>query len=300
MFRPGGEVHVELPSGGSASQATRILADAGVVRWGPAFRIYLKLTRSDRSLKPGRYLFHRGDRFSVIVRRLRAGDVEVVRVVIPEGFMARQIADRLEAAGVTGSAQFMEYVRRNNLEGFLFPSTYFFGRNLSAEQAAHNMHEEFRRRVEPEFQRAGQDRFNLAQVVTLASIVQREARILQEMPMIAAVYSNRLKKRMRLEADPTVQYALGKDTGQWKKGITYKDLDTQSPYNTYANFGLPPGPICSPGLDAVRAALKPAEADVIFFVADDSGGHVFTRTLEEHVAAKQRIKRERRQHGAAK
>ena len=294
FYSPAGEtVRVEIPSGASASGTASLLRREGVIRSVRLFKVCAKLTHLDRSLKPGRYAFRRGMPVVKVLRLLHEGATERIKVVVPEGFMARQIADRLEALGVAPSAGFMAYVQRNNLEGYLFPETYLFDQGLTPERVAHHMHMEFRRLVEPEFRAAGQTRFTLRQVVTLASIVQREARLSSEMPMIAAVYQNRLRKRIRLEADPTVQYALGRTTGQWKKGLTYADLRFQSPYNTYANFGLPPGPICSPGLDAVRAVLHPAETEAIYFVADNTGGHAFTSTLDEHNKAKRKAKRER-------
>ena len=129
-------------------------------------------------------------------------------------------------------------------------------------------------------------------MVALASIVQREARSIDEMPTISAVYRNRLMKRMRLEADPTVQYAHGRETGDWMKGMRYKHLEIDSPYNSYMYFGLPPGPICSPGVDAIQAALAPAAADYLYFVAEgDTGRHIFSRTLVEHNAAIARVKK---------
>ena len=153
------------------------------------------------------------------------------------------------------------------------------------------MYAEFRRAAVPVFERSPQRRFTIEQAVILASIVQREARRKSEMPMIAAVYANRLQRRMRLEADPTVQYALGKDSGAWKRDLSRRDLRIFSRFNTYQYFGLPAGPICSPGLDALRAALEPAETDALYFVADNAGGHVFSRTLDEHLNARNRIRR---------
>ncbi|MBI5596160.1 MAG: endolytic transglycosylase MltG [Elusimicrobia bacterium] len=262
LFPPGVSAKVEIPAGQSASETAAFLKREGVIRSVSAFK------------------------------RLHEGRVESVRVAIPEGFMAKQIADRLESSGITDAASFMAYVRANNLEGYLFPTTYFFAKGLKAESVAHHMHEEFKENALPLFQRSGESRYTRLQVVALASIVQREARTIEEMPRIAAVYRNRLARRMRLEADPTVQYAHGKDTGEWMKGMRFKHLDIESPYNTYAYFGLPPGPICSPGLDAIAAALSPAKDDSLYFVADgDSGRHIFSKTLLEHNAAIARVKK---------
>ncbi|MFH1725539.1 MAG: endolytic transglycosylase MltG [Elusimicrobiota bacterium] len=293
-LRPGSErIRVEVPSGLSAAGTADLLKSRGVIRSVTLFKVFGTLSGFDRSLKPGLYTLRRPMSSAQALWRLHRGRIDPVKVVIPEGFMAKQTADRLEANAVTEAGPFMEYVRANNMEGFLFPTTYHFAKGLPARSVAHHMHMEFRRRVEPVFASVRQERFMLKQVVTLASIIQREARVVDEMPMIAAVYRNRLRKRMRLDADPTVQYALGNETGQWKQGLRYKHLEVRSLYNTYLYFGLPPGPICSPGVDAVRAALLPAETDALYFVADNDGRHIFSRTLKEHNRAREKVKRER-------
>jgi len=291
LLPQGSEVRVEIPDGAGASETARQLKREGVIPSTFLFKALAKATGSEHALKPGSYVLRRRMGTRKALRWIREGRSEQVKVVIPEGFMAAQIANRLQEAGVSDARGFMDYVRENNLEGYLFPASYFFRRGLTGEEVAHQMHVNSRRFVEPEFDKAGQRRFTLAQLLTLASIVQREAHLQSEMPMIAAVYINRLDRRMRLEADPTVQYALGKDSGEWKKGLTRADLRIASKYNMYQYFGLPPGPICSPGLDAVRAVLYPAQTDTLFFVADRTGGHVFSRTLDEHTNARNRIKR---------
>ncbi|MDE2237706.1 MAG: endolytic transglycosylase MltG, partial [Elusimicrobia bacterium] len=209
-------------------------------------------------------------------------------IVIPEGFASWQIAERLGATGVCDAELFKTYVRANRLEGYLFPTTYFFDPNTPAEKVAQRMRAEFDRRVPPEYQAAQpKPRLTLPQAMTLAAIVEREAVLPQERPMIAAVYLNRMRIGMRLEADPTVQYSLG----FWKKGLTLSDLKDDDPYNTYIHYGLPPGPICSFGLDSFRAVLRPAQTNAIYFVADSTGGHIFSATLEEHLKAKRSYKR---------
>lgn len=288
------QVRVTVPNGLSAGETAELLKREGVIRSVTVFKIFAKVTRTARQLKPGGYLFNKPTPVARVLRQLQRGSVENIKIVVPEGFMAKQIADRLEALEITDSGDFMAYVRENKLEGFLFPTTYHFAKGLPAEKVAHHMHVEFKNRIESIFQKKGQQRFTLKQVVIFASIIQREARFIDEMPTIAAVYSNRLRKRKRLEADPTVQYAMGRDTGKWFKGLRYKHLENRSRYNTYLYSGLPPGPICSPGVEAVKAALNPASVDYIFFVAANDGRHIFTRTLAEHNAARKRVKAERR------
>ncbi|MDE2293265.1 MAG: endolytic transglycosylase MltG [Elusimicrobia bacterium] len=296
---PGLPEQVDIPPGATASGTAALLKGQGIIRSVFVFKAIGKLTGWDRRIRPGLYDLRAPMGEPIVLWRLHEGKVTTVRVAIPEGFMAKQIADRLDAEGVTDAAGFMKYVRANNLEGYLFPTTYIFARNLPPEAVAHHMYEQFQRQVRPVVAAAGETRFTLAQVVTLASIVQREARAVDEMPTIAAVYRNRLAKRMRLEADPTVQYAHDMDTGEWRR-LHHRELAIDSPYNTYLYFGLPPGPICSPGLDAVKAALHPAQSDALYFVADgDTGRHIFSRTFAEHAAAIERSNRDRRRERRA-
>lgn len=287
-------VRIEIPNGASASQTAALLESEGVIRSAFVFRVFSKLSGLDRSLKPGLYVLRKPISAPHAVLALNRGRFQPVKVVIPEGFMAKQIADRLESEGVTDAKAFMQYVRENDLEGFLFPTTYHFAKGLPAESVAEHMLAEFQRRIVPIFKRVKQDRFTLRQVVTLASIVQREARVEEEMPEIASVYSNRLRKRMRLEADPTVQYAMGKDTGEWFIGLRYKHLDIHSPYNTYLFFGLPKGPICSPGEKAITASIAPEATEKVYFVADVDGRHIFSETFAEHSAAIKKVKAKKR------
>ncbi len=283
---PGGQVEVSIPPGSTTPQAASLLKKQGVLRSAWLFRAAARATGIDRRLKPGAYRFRAHMPLWRLLHLLGSGSLED-RVLIPEGFAARQIAERLQAARICAAADFIRFVKENRLEGYLFPTTYSFA-PAPAAQIAERMRREFKLRVEPEFQRTSpKPRFTLHQLLTLASIVEREAARKTEGPLIAAVYFNRLKKRMRLEADPTVQYALG----SWKKGLTREDLRADSPYNTYLHYGLPPGPICNPGLDAFKAVLHPAETDAIYFVADHSCGHVFSSTLEEHLRAKRALKK---------
>jgi len=278
---------VTLPAGQSASQTAVLLKGKGVVRSALMFRVLVRAAGLERRLKPGTYRLRRRMPPWRLVAALASGGGGV-KIVIPEGFSARQIAQRLEAAGVCRGGDFLRYVALNRLEGYLFPTTYYLEPASESGRLAERMNQEFKRRIADEFARTEpKPRMTLHQLVTLASIVEREAARKYEQPMVAAVYLNRMRRRMRLEADPTVQYALG----YWKKGLSAEDLRSPSPYNTYIHYGLPPGPICSPGLDAFRAALRPARTDDIYFVADHAGGHVFSATHDEHLRAKQSFKR---------
>lgn len=288
LLRPGEPVEVSIPAGLGAKETAEILEDKGVVAWALAFRAAARYTGADRRLKPGTYRLRRNMPLPALLEALESGANLGVKVVIPEGFSARQIAERLEAEGICSAAAMIRYATANRLEGYLFPTTYFFEPSSGVEKAVARMRQEFAKRIEAEYASAEpKPRLTLHQLVTLASIVEREAVLSEEKPMIAAVYLNRMRLRMRLEADPTVQYALGR----WKQGLSMADLRAPSAYNTYVHYGLPPGPICSPGVDSLRAALRPARTEAIYFVADNKGGHIFSNTHEEHLKAKQSFKR---------
>lgn len=290
LLWPGEPVEVSIPAGLSAGETGRLLHEKGVVASRRLFRFAAARTGADRRLKPGTYKLRKNMWLPDLLAALQAGGNTGIKVAIPEGWSTWQIADRLEADGVCKAAEFKRVAAAEKLEGYLFPTTYFFEPETPADKVAARMREEFKKRVEPELAAAGtaeKPKLSAHQLVTLASIVEREAVLSQERPMIAAVYLNRMRIRMRLEADPTVQYALG----YWKKGLTSADLKNPSPYNTYVHYGLPPGPICSPSLESVRAAMNPATTDAIYFVADTTGGHTFSATHEEHLKAKRTFKR---------
>jgi UPF0755 protein len=215
----------------------------------------------------------------------------LMRVTLLEGWTAKQMAAALEAKNVTLAKDFLEQVRKGDLEGYLFPDTYFFDQALPAAQVVQRLVKRFREKAPSDFAaQAAKLRLSERQLVTLASLVEKEARVPEERPMIAGVYLNRLRKRMRLEADPTVQYALG----GWKEKLTYKDLDVKSPYNTYRRFGLPPGPIANPGAASLAAAAHPAQTDALFFFAEGGGKHRFSRTYAEHMAGQKALKQQRK------
>lgn len=287
---------IDIPQGLGAAQTSEKLQEAEVLRSPLLFRAALKLSGYDTQLKPGRYLLKRDMAVWPLITTLQKGAVQPIKVIIPEGFSARQIAERLEANGICAAREFIDMANGKRLEGYLFPATYEFDGPWPAEKAANAMYREFERVIRPEIENANpKPKLTLHQVVTLASIVQREAVLAHERPLIAAVYLNRMRIRKMLEADPTVQYALG----HWKKGLTLADLKTPSPYNTYMHYGLPPGPICSPSVESVRAVLRPASITAIYFVADAKGGHTFSATLEEHIRAKQAFKRDLRRQRQA-
>jgi UPF0755 protein len=261
--------------------------------------LFARVTGSERTLKAGPYALRQRSSWTAALGALTRGEVLTQRLTIPEGFRLAQIAPRVaelsnapiewvDALLATPGLDAALGVPGPGLEGYLFPDTYYFAFGVGARTQFEAMVARYKNVWTPA-RRARLDSLGMteAQIVTLASIVQAEARLAEEMPRIAGVYHNRLRLGMLLQADPTVLYALG----GVRRRVLYRDLEVDSPYNTYLNLGLPPGPICNPGLTAIEAALDPLpDTEELYFVAaqDGSGRHLFSRTYREHVNAKRR------------
>jgi UPF0755 protein len=304
----GEPVRVHVPSGASFSQVTDTLSQRGIIRAAPIFTVYARIRGATASVQPGTYAFRPGTAWSEILDDLRAGRVLTARLVIPEAWDLRGIAPRI--AAVTGSDEdsvmYMltdtAVARRFDvpgptLEGYLYPATYTFPVQAPLDSIVSRMVATYRRVWTTERQaRADSMGLSEREVVTLASIIEKEARRREEMPTISGVYHNRLRRNWRLEADPTVQYALGEHQAR----LLYAHIDetADNPYNTYRIFGLPPGPIGSPSAAGIDAALQPAAVDYMFFVARPDGSHIFTRTLDEHNRARVAVRRMRDQAGS--
>jgi UPF0755 protein len=232
---------------------------------------------------------------------LQHARIEEVTVTVPEGWRAEQVAQMLAKENIVDGDEFLALVRGgkfdysllrdrpegSSLEGFLFPETYRIPAQAEAEDLIERMLSTLEERFTPEMRQLAAERgMTVYQVMTLASIVEREAVIAEEQPLIAGVFLNRLEQAMPLQADPTVQYAKGYDatTGQWWAPVTTEDWErVDSPYSTYLYPGLPPGPICSPGLSAIQSVLEPTDTEYLFFLARGDGSHVFAVTYEEHL-----------------
>jgi len=273
-------IEIDVRAGSNARGIANRLQTEGLIRSQLPFIIWTKIRGADGNLKIGRYRFSYGRSAWWLVDDLVNGRTQKVRLIIPEGFASWQIASRLEAHEICQADDFKKLVKEKKLEGYLFPATYRFNIGMSAETVVQLLSEQFEQIWTPEMESRAQEwGMSQQQVVTLASIVEREVKVPEELPLVSAVYHNRLKKKMRLEADPTVQYALG----YWKKRLLFSDLKkTKSPYNTYLHKGLPPGPICNPGVGALKAVLWPADSDFLFFVAGKDGRHVFSISYQEH------------------
>lgn len=306
----GEEIRVRVPNGAPFSAVTDSLAGKGIIRAPTLFRIYARLTEQDRRIKPGTYAFRRGSGWKTVLDDLTHGRVLTMRLVIPEGWDLRKISTRLaELSGSTADSIYdvlsdPETAKRfgvpgPTLEGYLYPATYTLPVDLPLDEIIAILVTQYRTIWTPE-RRAAADSIGLdeREVVTLASIIEREAKVRSEMPLISAVYHNRLRIGMPLQADPTVQYALGEHQAR----LLYAHIDSvqDNPYNTYRHRGLPPGPIASPSIRAIDAALHPADVKFLYFVARADGSHVFTHTFDEHKRAREMIRREQALAGRAR
>lgn len=293
-------VDVRVPAGASVRSIASRLDSAGLIDRPGLFAFYVRMKGADRELKSGHYRLTVGSRWGQLVATLRSGAVVTFPLTIPEGFTLRELAPRL--AEFTGRAPdsvraFLEdpgeaerlELPGPTLEGYLFPETYRFSEDVGLRAIIETMVRRYRE-FWGERERYLADSLGLSEreVVTLASIVEEEARVAEERPVIAGVYLNRLELGMLLQADPTVQYALGEP----KERLLFRDIDSvaDNPYNTYTQPGLPPGPIASPGEASLRAVLEPADVPYLFFVAKPDGSHEFTRTAREHINAINRIR----------
>lgn len=296
---PHGEpVRVVIPRGATFRVAADSMAAEGVIQSPFAFRLYARARGRDRQIQAGTYLLRRGTRWSDLVRAMNGGVGIINRITIPEGFTIAQITPVLVRSLHTTSDSVDAAVRDSamrarlsdpaeTLEGYLFPDTYIFAPGTTAREAVAEMVKRFEREWKPEYDaQAAALGHSRHEIVTMASIVEKEARLPEERPVIAAVYYNRLKDGMPLQADPTVQYALGRHTER----VLYRDLTIESPYNTYLHPGLPPGPIASPGGASLRAALAPANVPFLYFVAAPDGHHEFRATMAEHEQAKRAVR----------
>jgi UPF0755 protein len=288
-YGPSTETFVDIPTGSSTTHIARQLQASGVIRNQLAFDLWRWVRRG--KLKAGEYRFDHPMPLTAVYEQIARGEVFTIAVTIPEGATVFEVANRLEQAGISSRQEFLneqprlaELVsdidpRAKTLEGYLFPDTYKFPRRTSPTQIAAAMVRRFRT-IATELGL----RENVHNVVTLASLVERETALQPERPLVASVFENRLAKRMPLMTDPSVIYGL-EVRDQWRGAIYKSDLSRDTPYNTYLHSGLPPGPIANPGLPSLKAAMNPPETNYLYFVAagaNPQGKSLFSTTLEEH------------------
>ncbi|MDY0213348.1 MAG: endolytic transglycosylase MltG [Desulfuromonadaceae bacterium] len=291
---------LEIKPGRAFISVARELEDAGVVADSRALRLLARLQGVDRGIQAGVYRFSGNNTPIGILETLHSGRGELLSCTIPEGLNAVEIAARCSAAGLGRSERYMQLLQDNDfiatlglseprIEGYLFPETYHFAPGTSEATVLKTMVAQMQKQLQPELiEGAARNGLDAHALVTLASIIQKEAANDAEMTRISAVFHNRLRRNMRLQADPTTIYALDAFNGK----LTRADLRVVHPYNTYVVFGLPPGPIASPGVAALHAAAFPAEDDALYFVATRDGGHHFSKTLREHNNAVRRYRQQ--------
>jgi UPF0755 protein len=284
-------VYVDIPHGASQRSIARLLAENGVVRSRSAFELLCRLKKR-RTLEAGEYFFDRAVTPFAVYDAIANGRVFVKEFVIPEGFTMFDIADLAAQEGFLTRDEFLAAARdpspirdiapnAPSLEGFLFPATYEFPRRVTGTDMAAAMVKKFRQEWQTLPAASAAPHENVQNIVTLASLVERETPRPEERPHVAGVFENRLRIGQPLQCDPPVVYALTL-AGLYSGKLDSGDLHFSSPYNTYQNRGLPPGPIANPGQAALRAAIDPPPTDDLYFVANTEGGHFFSRTLEEH------------------
>jgi UPF0755 protein len=302
IFKPygafGSETFVEIPRGTPTSQIARRLAAAGVIRSEFLF-LAVRAIRPHSTVKAGEYRFKEPATPWAVFDRMARGDVYLISITVPEGRNMFDIADHLDSLKVVSREDFLAAARdpslirdlapeAPSLEGYLFPDTYRFPRRITAADLTKMMTDRFR----VVWKSLGATQSDVHRVVTLASLVETEARLPEERPLVASVFANRLRAGMPLQADPTTVYAALLEN-RYRGRIFASDLANPHPYNTYRRPGLPPGPVANPGVSSLKAALEPADTKYLYFVAraDGSGGHRFSEDLAEHVSAVRKYRR---------
>jgi UPF0755 protein len=287
------EVFVEIPEGSGTASIARRLIEAGVVRNETLFRAAVWAGGAGRRLQAGEYRFDRAASPREVVDRIARGDVHLRSITFREGLTIRQMAALFAEKGFGPAQAFLtaasspERIRAldpaaSDLEGYLFPDTYALPRNATADALVDRMVAQARKALSPELlARAGERGLSVRELVTLASLVEKETGTPEERRLVAAVYSNRLRIGMGLQCDPTVIYALER-SGRYDGNLRRADLSIDSPYNTYRYAGLPPGPIAAPGRASLDAAASPADVPFLYFVSRNDGSHAFASTLDEH------------------
>jgi len=309
---PKRKVEVQIKEGMSARAIGVLLQEKKVIKSALLFVIAIKRRGVESDIKPGTYIFATGMDYDKVIDKLINGPpINYIKLTLPEGWTAKQMADRVssitkidrdEYLGLsTDDSLWMEYpflmqsgAPVVNLEGFLYPQTYRILNKTTARELVKMQLDQFMKATSDlNWSNAESLGRTPYEIIIIASLIERETVVKDERPIVASVIYNRLAKNMRLQIDATVQYALP----VWKKRLTYEDLKVDSPYNTYRNPGLPPGPICNPGYESIKAALNPAKTDYLYYVLapDNSGRHVFTSTYDEFLKAKAQYDAARRQ-----
>jgi len=288
-----GEIKIEVPGGSSVTGIARMLKKEKIIPNYFYFRIYYKLFHSGKFFKSGEYSFNEPMTMEQVIRKLVIGDVVLYKITVKEGMTIEETADYLSSAHGIDPNEFLQYARSpelvsgiddkaEDLEGYLFPETYMVRKGATAKELVKTMVNNFNRHFSESYRiRAGELDLTIREVLTLASLIEKETSSREERFLISSVFHNRLRIGMPMGCDPTIIYAL-KKAGTWDGNIRWKDLKMDSPYNTRIHAGLPPGPICSPGIHSIEAALFPENTKYLYFVAKDRRTHYFSKNLKEH------------------
>ena len=298
---------VEIPKGYTVKDVAKLLEKEGIIKKDLAFEVAVKLDNKQNQLQSGRYLLSSSMAMNEIINSIANGQAidDSIKVTIPEGYELEMIAEKMEQAGLTTKEKFIKAAqnidqydypfleslprdkdRKYLLEGYLFPDTYKFSKDVTEEEIIDAMLNRFNKVFKKRYyKRVEQLGMTVDDIVTMASLIEREAKHDNERALISGVYYKRLDMGMKLQCDATIQYALGEQ----KQRLLYSDLEIDSSYNTYKHAGLPVGPISSVGEASIKAALYPEDTDYIYYVAKEDGSHVFSRTLEEHNKAKNEV-----------
>ena len=278
---------VNIPSGTNAKEIVDVLEKNEIIRKNNyTFRILIKLMKLEDQLKYGEYDLSPSMNMLQILDKLVKGEVIVYKITIPEGYTHTQIAELLDKKEVAEKETFLKLAKdsKKSWEGYLFPDTYEVPKKYGAENMSKVMLSNFNQiAIENEFtDKAEKIGFSLNEIIILASIIEKEAKFSEEKSKVSSVFYNRLEKGMKLQSCATIQYILEEP----KERLDENDLKIESPYNTYLYKGLPPGPICNPGLDSIMAALESEEEDYLYFVLGENGKHIFSKTYQEHLRNK--------------
>jgi UPF0755 protein len=296
------EIFFVVDKGQGVHDIAQSLKEKGIIKNRQSFHLGYKIYYSSKSLKAGEYMFNLPISPKDILKILTDGDVYLHSLTIPEGLTRKEIARHLESLNFADEEEFLAASSKTkiissldkeatNLEGYLFPETYHFPKGTSPEKIISTLVSQFKEVFSKGWQkRASEIKMTLREVVVLASLIEKETYLHDEKKLVSAVFHNRLKIRMKLDCDPTIIYVL-KEEGTFKGRLLKKDLKLQSPYNTYRNRGLPPGPICSPGRESLEAALYPAQEKYLYFVSKKDGSHHFSTNFKDHQNAVRRYRK---------
>lgn len=311
------DIVVDIPTGSTVNNVADILKENKLIKNELIFKIYVKVSNNSSKLKSGKYLFNQTYSNNEIIKDLAKGKIynEGIKITVPEGSTSKEIIDLLVKNKLGSDKKYEELINNPkefygefdflkedkiiSLEGFLYPSTYYFEEDESEKDILNDMLSAFKSQYNEKLQKKQKDlKISLWEVVNLASIVEKEAVLDEDRAIIASVFYNRIDIGMPLQSDATIQYAFK----ERKKSITYNDLKIDSPYNSYVKKGLPPTPIANPGIKSVEAVLYPDKTDYLYFVAKIDGGNTYSKTYEEHVknVEQYRIDREERNNGGTK